>query len=233
MKLNTVAMIPARGGSKRIPKKNIIDFHGEPMICRTIRAAQNSNIFDDIVVNTDDDEIAKISELNGIHTPFIRRSGEDDYTNISDVTINFIKQYNIDIKKNIDVIVVLLPNCPLRDSSDIIKAYNFFNQNNRPIQISAVKFGWMNPWWAHTIDKFNVAKKIFNDLPERSQDLDELYCPTGAIWIANVKVLLERKSFYSGEFTFFPMDWQKGIDIDTYDDLELAKLIKIKNECQS
>ena len=226
-------MIPARGGSKRIPKKNIIDFNGEPMICRTIRAAQNSNIFDDIIVNTDDDEIAEISKINGISIPFKRRSCEDDYSNISDVTIDFIEQYELEKKKIIDEVIVLLPNCPIRDENDIIEAYNFFNQNNKPIQISAVKFGWMNPWWAHTINQNNVAKNIFNVGQKRSQDLDELYFPTGAIWIANAKTLVHRKSFYNGEFTFFPMDWKKGIDIDTYEDLELAKLIDIKDECES
>lgn len=219
-----IAVIPARGGSKRIPKKNIIDFHGKPMIAWTIEAALTSKLFEDVIVSTDDIEIAEVSNKYGAATPFIRDKFADDHTPVSTVTIHALEQLQ---QNNYDIVVQLMPNCPLRDDTDIKTAVLNFIQNSFDFQISCFQFGWMNPWWAYELKDNYTPKPIFEDgiRNRRSQDQPKLFCPTGAIWIASVRKLLEQETFYGDEYKFFPMNWRNAIDIDEYNDLEIARVL--------
>ena len=195
---NRVAIIPARGGSKRIPKKNIIDFLGKPMIAYTIEAAIASNCFNDIIVSTDDPEIADVSVQYGAKVPFLREQYADDHSTISQATIHTLQKLSSELSENYESVVQLMANCPIRNSEDIVEACNFFDDNIHNFQISAFKFGWMNPWWAHKLEDNFTAKPVFDDdlRNRRSQDQPDLYCPTGAIWIANVEKLKDSESFY-------------------------------------
>lgn len=231
VKKKWIAIIPARGGSKRIPKKNIIEIMGLPMIVHTIKAALNSNLFSEVIVSTDCDEIAKVSIEAGARVPFLREEYSDDYSTVSEATIYTLSRLITDFGEKYDNVVQLMPNCPLRNQSDILKASIFFESNDNNFQISCFKYGWMNPWWAHTINDNNVAKPIFSDdlRVKRSQDLQELYCPTGAIWIAKVEKLFEARTFYGQNYVFCPMSWQNSIDIDDYEDLKMVNCL-INNE---
>ena len=160
---NRVAIIPARGGSKRIPKKNIIDFLGKPMIAYTIEAAIASNCFDDIIVSTDDQEIADISVQYGAKVPFLREQYADDHSTISQATVHTLQKYSSELNENYESVVQLMANCPIRDSEDIIEACNFFDDNVHNFQISAFMFGWMNPWWAHKLEDNFTAIPVFDD----------------------------------------------------------------------
>lgn len=221
--LKCIAIIPARGGSKRIPKKNIIDLHGKPMISYTIKAALESGLFSKVMVSTDSIEIADIAKEYGASVPFLRENHSDDYSNVSDVVIHTLKRLKIELDEDYDIVAMLMPNCPLRNSKDILKLFNDFRDNKAIFQISAFKYGWMNPWWAHTVDSDNIAKPVFtNTIKSRSQDLDELYCPTGALWIASVPEILKSGTFYGENFHFGILNWKSAIDIDDYDDLEMA-----------
>lgn len=219
----TIAVIPARGNSKRIPRKNIIEFFGKPLIAWTIEAAQESKIFDKIIVSTDDPEIAEIARKYGAEIPFMRERYTDDYTPISLVTIDALHQ----ISESFGIVVQLMANCPLRNGQDIQMAHQHFISQNVDYQISCFKFGWMNPWWAHRLDEKYQAKPIFEEdlRNHRSQDQPSLFCPTGAIWIAKTEKLLEAETFYGKDYTFFPMPWTHAVDIDNYDDLEMAKAL--------
>lgn len=233
VKKNRVAIIPARGGSKRIPKKNIIDFIGKPMISYTIEAAIKSDCFDDVIVSTDDAEIADVSIKYGAEVPFLRDNYADDHSTISQATVHTLQKIKSELHKTYDCVVQLMANCPIRDSGDIIEACNYFDNNPHNYQISAFKFGWMNPWWAHKLKDNHTATPIFDDATrnKRSQDQPDLYCPTGAIWIANTNRLEISESFYGALYRFYPMDWKSAMDIDDYEDLEFAKfLMKYKNE---
>lgn len=217
-----LAIIPARGGSKRIPKKNIIDFHGKPMIAWTIEAAIKSACFDEILVSTDDNEITEIAKKYGASVPFLRELNKDDYSTVSDVVISEKNRLN----QKYDVIVMLMPNCPIRNEFDISSSLNNFIDNKRDFQISSFKYGFMNPYWAHKIDNKGKGVPIFKDaVSSRSQDLSDLYCPTGAIWIAKDKSLEISKSFYGTGFIMEPINWKNALDIDDYEDLELAEMI--------
>jgi len=226
VKKNNIAIIPARGGSKRIPQKNIIDFFGKPMIAWTIEAAQQSGIFDRILVSTDDEEIAQVARSFGIEVPFLRDKHYDDDAPVSDGTITALEQLKEQLGEEYHNIFQLMPNCPLRKKEQIIDAYNHFSGSGALFQISCFKFGWMNPRWAVELDEKLQPRFIFPEAFEkRSQDMGPLYCPSGAIWIARESALMSFGSFYGKPLTFYPIDWKNAIDIDDLDDLEMTKVL--------
>lgn len=227
----TIAIIPARGGSKRIPKKNIIDFFGKPIISYTIENSINSKVFNRIIVSTDSEEIAEISKIYGAEAPFLRIENADDKTPVSEATLFSLNQAEAYYGEKYDIVAQLMPNCPIRNKFDIIKAYQNFLDKDYDSQISCFKFNFMNPWWAFKMNSDYSGEKLFKDaLKQRSQDLDELYCPTGAIWFAKCDILKKTKTFYSPEYKYFEIDWKSGVDIDNYDDLEFAKAVMLMNK---
>ena len=228
----SIAIIPARGGSKRIPKKNIMDFFGKPIIAYTIEAAINSKKFDRVLVSTDSPEIAEISKKIGAEVPFLRTENADDQTTVSEAVLFALGQAEEYYNEQYDCVAQLMANCPIRDENDIIKTYDNFIENDYDSQLTCFKFGFMNPWWAFKLNKdFSATKLIEQDINIRSQDLEDLYCPTGAMWIAKSEQLRKYKSFYTGNKKYFEIDWKSAVDIDNYEDVELAKAAYlIKNE---
>ena len=219
-----VAVIPARGGSKRVPGKNIIDFNGKPLIAWTIEAAKKTGLFEKIVVSTDSEEIAKISKEYGAEVPFLRRTAADDHSPVSDATLDTILQLE-EKGEFFDDVVQLFAVCPLRNSEDILNSYQFFLEKETSFLLSCFKFVWMNPWWAVTLNEKQEPSWIFKDTFKRSQDLPDLYSPTGAIWIAKVEDLKRDKTFYGKGHIFWEMDWKRAVDIDNYEDLQLAEIL--------
>jgi CMP-N-acetylneuraminic acid synthetase len=220
-KRKVIAVIPARGGSKRVPGKNIIDFMGKPMIAWTIEAAQQSGLFDTIVVSTDDEKIAAVSEEYGARVPFLRHSKADDMSPVSEATIITLQQLE-EAGEVFDDVVQLFAVCPLRNAADIKGAYDFYLERKRNFVVSCFKYAWMNPWWAFTLNEENEGTSIHQDTMKRSQDLPQLYCPTGAVWIADIQALYKEKTFYGKGQVFWEMDWKRAVDIDNYDDIQLG-----------
>lgn len=220
-----IAVIPARGGSKRIPNKNIVDFLGKPMIAWTIEAAIQSGIFDAVLVSTDNNQIAEIAIKYGAQVPFLREEASDDFSPVALATIAAIKQMELYNNEKYDIVVQLMANCPLRSSSSIIKLYEEFLMNPKESVLSSFHYGMFNPWWAHKLEENNKAKPLFDDNLRnmRSQDQSRLYCPTGAIWISDINELMNNNTFYSNDYRFYPISWLEAVDIDDYDDLKLAK----------
>ncbi len=229
-----IAIILARGGSKRLPRKNILDFHGKPLIAWTIEAALQSSQFDRVLVSTDDHEIAEISRSFGAEAPFLRNSAADDLTPSSEATLTALGQAEQYWGEQFDVVSQLMANCPLRDAGDITMSVQNFINRNAESQICSFRFGWMNPWWSAKIDEQGSPDYMFpNERMARSQDLPALYCPSGAIWIARVQALKASKSFYVPNHIFYPLSWISAMDIDDAEDLEMAQaciLIKKKNQ---
>ena len=220
-----IAVIPARGGSKRILNKNIIDFFGKPMIAWTIEAAIQSGIFDAVLVSTDNNQIAEIAIKYGAQVPFLREEASDDFSPVALATIAAIKQMEHFNNEKYDTVVQLMANCPLRSSKSIIEIYEEFSNNPSESVLSSFHYGMFNPWWAHKLDDNNKAKPLFDDDLKniRSQDQSRLYCPTGAVWISSVNELIINKTFYSNDYRFYPISWLEAVDIDDYDDLKLAR----------
>lgn len=232
--MKTIAVIPARGGSKRIPKKNIIDFMGKPIIAWTIESAIRSGIFDRIILSTDSEDIANVGREYGIDVPFMRLEKNDDISPVSEATIAAVIQAEKYFNEKYDVVVQLMANAPLRDSDDIKVHFTNFIDCDRDFQISSFKFGWMNPWWSAKIDKNGSPEWMLAEgFAKRSQDLPDLYCPTGVIWIARIEKLKKSNTFYGPNYKFCEINWKSAVDIDDYDDLEFAKalyLLKNNNE---
>jgi pseudaminic acid cytidylyltransferase len=223
MKDTVLAVIPARGGSKRIPHKNIRILCGKPIIEYTIEAALQSKIFSSVIVSTDSQEIADISQDCGADVPFLRlKNLSDDYTPVSLVTLDAVEKMQQDGRK-FRYIAQLLPNCPLRDSADIIHSFTQFMESKAESQISVTRYGWLNPWWAMTRNENKVLSPVFlEQTKKRSQDLPDLFCPTGAIWWIHLETLLREKTFHCENRTGWEIPWDHAVDIDTDEDWRMA-----------
>lgn len=227
-----IAIILARGGSKRLPRKNILDFHGKPMLAWTIEAALQSAQYDHVLVSTDDLEIAEIARAFGADVPFLRDSAADDFTPSSEATLAALRQAEQYWGEEFDVVSQLMANCPLRDAEDIRATVQNFITRGAESQICSFRFGWMNPWWAVKLDEQGRPDYLFPDARgARSQDLPPLYCPSGAIWVARGSVLKSAKTFYASGHIFHSLSWMSAMDIDDAEDFEMANacfLIKKK-----
>lgn len=221
-----IAIIPARGGSKRLPGKNIMDFYGKPMIAWTIEAALKTNLFDLVLVSTDSFEIAEVAKKYGARVPFFRNEHADDHSTVSEATLTALNQIENYIGKTFETVVQLMPNCPLRTSENIINQVSLFEDSLlRSSLLSGFSYGMFNPWWAHYKGQSGNVERLYNqfDKNTRSQDLPELICPSGATWISQRESLKSHNTFYSPGYNFFEMAWDEAVDIDDLEDLKLAK----------
>lgn len=221
--MNAVAVIPARGGSKRIPRKNVRVLGGRPMLAYTIDAALDSQLFERVIVSTDDATIAAVAEQLGAEVPFMRPADfADDHTPASLVTLGVVRQLGLD---NSQPVAQLLPNCPLRTAEDVRASYRQFVESGSEAQLSVTRYGWLNPWWAFTIDNQRLTPLFEKQLKARSQDLPTLYCPTGAIWWTTVGTLRREETFHTAQRTGWELPWRRAVDVDDEDDWQLAELL--------
>lgn len=230
-----IAIILARGGSKRLPRKNILEIGGKPMLAWTVSAAIESGCFERVLVSTDDDEIAEIGRRFGADVPFLRESAADDQASSSEATQAALVQAEAHWEARYLCVAQLMANCPLRTAADICNAMRDFDQSNAPSQISAFRFGWMNPWWAARLASDRQPDYLFPRARlSRSQDLPPLYCPSGALWIASREAFDASGSFYMPGHVMHPMDWVSAMDIDDEDDLRMAQAcLSLRTEDQS
>lgn len=222
-----LAVIPARAGSKRLPCKNIRELCGKPIIAYTIEAAHESGLFSRVIVSTDSDEIATVAQRFGAEVPFVRDASlADDHTPVSLATLDALEKLDPDGSVFRDV-AQLMANCPLRTTRDIRESYRQFEEIGADSQISITRYGWLNPWWAMIRDAELRLAFIFDDrwVSRRSQDLPEVFCPTGAIWWAKANVLRREKTFHTVSRTGWEIPWQRAVDIDAEEDWELAEIL--------
>ncbi len=227
MRDHTIAIIPARGGSKRVPGKNIRPLAGKPLIAYTIEAALESGLFHRVVVSTDSEDIAAVARSSGAEIPFLRSAEiSDDVTPISAATADALDKLDPD-GTQYQFVAQLMANCPLRSAEDLRSSYKQFSQTAADTQISVVRYGWQNPWWAMKRDASTFAlDPLFpSELNARSQDLPELFCPTGAIWWGKTKVIRRQRTFHIPGRTGWEIEWQHGIDIDTPEDMAFAEAL--------
>lgn len=221
-----LAVIPARGGSKRIPGKNIRALAGRPAIAYTIDAALESGVFARVVVSTDSDEIAEVALRSGAEVPFVRDASiADDHTPVSLVTVDALERLDPD-GTTFHAVAQLMANCPLRTAADVRDSLAQFAAGGAPAQLSVTRYGWLNPWWAMRRDASNVLEPLFGrEATARSQDLPDLFCPTGAIWWATASTLRRERTFHVSGRTGWELPWWRAVDIDTMDDWRMAELL--------
>ena len=222
-----LAIIPARGGSKGIPHKNIYPLYNRPLIEYTIEAAIKSNRFDDVIVSTDDEEIATASKKAGASVPFMRPENiSGDHAKTIDVILHAIDYLNL-IGKNYDIVVLLQATSPLRNSDDIKKALDFFIKND--IRSMASVNETVNPVLVRHLKKNNQMDRLLDTCSTiRRQDMDKFYCINGAIYTNYVKDLCKNTSLNDNEYAFI-LSNSHSIDIDNMNDMELAEYYLSKN----
>jgi N-acylneuraminate cytidylyltransferase len=227
--MRTLAVIPARGGSRRIPRKNIRALAGRPMLAYTVEAALASRLFARVVVTTDSPEIAAVAAGLGAETPFLRSPAlADDHTPVSLATLDVLERLEA-AGERYDAVAQLMPNCPLRTAADLAaSAAQFAASGGDGSQLSVVRYGWQNPWWAMRRDAAGRLEPLFAaEMAARSQDLPELVCPTGAVWWAAAGRLRQERTFHCPGRTGWEIPWQRGLDIDTMEDWEMAELLLV------
>lgn len=222
--MKKVAIITARGGSKRIPKKNIKDFLGKPIIAYSIQAAIQSQLFDEVMVSTDDDEIAKIATSHGAKIPFIRSAkNSDDFATTVDVLLEVIEKY----KENgieFSYGCCLYPTAPFITGELLKEAFDLIKEKEFDTVFPVVRFG--NPI-QRALTK-NKDGKISMMQPEyklsRSQDLENAYYDSGQFYWFKSKTLIENKSLWTDNTGVIEIDEHKVQDIDNLTDWKLAEL---------
>jgi len=207
---SVLAIIPARGGSKGLPRKNILPLAGKPLIAWTIEAAKISKYIDRIIVSTEDNEIADISKFFGAETPFIRpKFLAQDKTQSMDVVLHAINKVS-----GFDYILLLQPTSPLRTATDIDESINLCLNQNAPACVSVVTVA-KSPYWMYKIDNHLRLKPIIKGKSfSRRQDLPPSYTLNGAIYFASVEWLLNSKQFITEHTIAFEMPMGRSVDID-------------------
>ena len=181
-----LGVIPARGGSKRVPRKNIRAMAGRSLIAYSIEAALASGVFARVVVSTDDEEIARIARAGRGRGPVREgRRARRTTSRPSRPPPRTPSRGSIPHGALFSDVAQLMANCPLRTAEDVRESHAAFLAGGAPAQISVAAYGWQNPWWALTRDVSGRIQPVFPErLQQRSQDLPPLVCPTGAIWWA-------------------------------------------------
>ena len=220
---NILAIIPARGGSKGIPGKNIIDLEGMPLINWTIQAAKESKYISEIFVSTDDLKIKHVVEKCGIKIRNLRsKTLAKDNTLSIDVVLDILTFPEF---ANVEYVCMLQPTSPLRNSVHIDEAFDkFFNL--KALCCVSVCENEFSPFWSFEI-KDNRLKSLFpnNSIPLRRQELPRTYSLNGAIYIAKVDWLIKNKTFLSDQTFAYIMHKNDSIDIDDFEDLEKAAVL--------
>lgn len=235
--MKILAIIPARGGSKGVHRKNLKNLNGKPLISYTIEAAKKSKYVDKLVVSTDDIEIAEVSKEYGAEIPCLRPEilAGDVSPTVDSVLhmINFLKESEGYMPTHI---MLLQCTSPLRNHNHINEAVEKLKSGSQRALISVCE-SEVNPYWTNIFDG-DELKPFIKDGSKitRRQDLPIVYRVNGAIYIIETEVLLREKTFQPDSLTGYIMDEYYSIDIDTELDFKIAEVIMnelIENESKS
>jgi N-acylneuraminate cytidylyltransferase len=218
-----VAIIPARGGSKRIPRKNIKAFHGKPMIAYSIEAAIESGCFDKVIVSTDDAEIADVAKEYGAQVPFLRPADiSDDYATTMDVMEHAIRWCEAE-GWDVEVVCCLYATAPFVLPKDLQNGYQLLQDSEVQFAFSATSF----PFPIQRAIKLDDQGAVSMFSPEneqvRSQDLEEAYHDAGQFYWGQTRAFLDKLSIFSPHSKAVLLPRNRVQDIDTPEDWELAE----------
>jgi N-acylneuraminate cytidylyltransferase len=220
--MNVLAIIPARGGSKGIPKKNLVPLLGKPLLQWSVEAALNSKLITDVVVSSDDQAILKQAKKNkGVLT--IKRPSNlaTDSSKVAPSIMHVLKELKT---KKYDYIVLLQPTSPLRTAEDIDNAFREFIKKKATSLISVCTFEH-HPYKAFKVNKKGYLEGIINnDFPFKSrQELPKVFRANGAIYIIGVDDFMKTGSLLTESSVYFEMTKDKSIDIDTIEDINIIE----------
>lgn len=223
--MQNVAIITARGGSKRIPRKNIKDFHGKPIIAYSIEAALKSGVFTEVMVSTDDSQIAEIARDLGANVPFIRSDkNSDDFSTTTDVLLEVLSEYK-ERGIEFDNLCCIYPTAPFVSSALLEKTYKkLISSNNAEGLLPVVKFGFPIQR-SLQINKEDYCSSVWPEFSlKRSQDLDPRYHDVGQFYWLKAEPFLKQKKLYVDNLLAHEIDELESQDIDTEQDWKIAEL---------
>lgn len=220
--MKNICIIPARGGSKRIPRKNIRDFLGKPIIAYSIEAALKSGLFDEVMVSTDDEEIAAIARQHGASVPFMRSAETaNDYATTADVLLEVLAKYR-ELGKEFDTLCCLYATAPFVKAERLRECYDLMHDDmdsaftvveySYPIQRSLVTDGQL------------IRMAYPEHKNSRSQDLQKHYHDAGQFYFSTVKNLVENKFLWGAHTAPLVLSELEVQDLDTMTDWQLAEM---------
>lgn len=219
--MGIACLIPARGGSKRLPRKNIVDFCGRPIIAYTIEAALGCGLFDSVTVSTEDSEIARVAEFYGANVTVRESKLASDTARIVDVCLDYIQQQ--EAKSALpEVLCCLLATAPLRKIEDIRRVCELVTSGSCDFSMAVTTYA-LPPFQALRTTEDGYLAPMWPDLAnKRSQELPQLLVDNGSTYCVNVEAFRRQKTFYGDRLCGHRMPREKSIDIDEQTDLELA-----------
>lgn len=224
----TLGVVPARGGSKRVSKKNLRELGGKPLIAHTIEQARAADSLDKTVVSTDDDRIAAVARKHGGRVPFERPGHLATDTASSMAVVEHALNWHAERGEQFDWVVLLQVTSPFRTATDVDGALNLLSDTGADSVISVSEFE-TPPVWAVTrnedarLSPYGERGYLWADDVARSQDVPTLYHPNGAVFGATVKAFQKTGGFYTPDTVGFVMPAERSLDIDNPHELELAR----------
>lgn len=221
--MKSIAIITARGGSKRIPKKNIKEFCGKPIITYSIEAALKAGCFDTVMVSTDNEEIAEIAKSYGAEVPFLRSEAtSNDFATTADVLNEVIEQYSSK-GEQFDLMCCIYPTAPFVTAEKLNKAINTLVENNADSLMPVVAFSFP-PQRGNVIRNGKLEYQYPEYSQMRSQDLEEVYHDCGQFYICKVNAFKESGKLVTGNTVPLIMPEEEVQDIDNLTDWVLAEV---------
>lgn len=222
-----LAIIPARGGSKGIPNKNIVELCGKPLIHYTIRESIQVERFDRIFVSTDSQEIKKISEDHGLEVPFLRPNAlASDFSLSIDTVFHVLAELKRNLNEHYEYVCLLQPTSPLRTKIDIENCLDLAISSQNDSVVSVTLLDEPHPYKMKIIQNGHLFPFIpGSESSVPRQQLPEVYILNGAIYIAKVSILEKYKSFFSESTIPYIMPQNVSVNINSYLDLELCRIL--------
>lgn len=221
--MKRLAMITARGGSKRIPRKNIKEFCGKPILAYSVIAALECGLFDEVMVSTDDEEIAEVAKQYGAQVPFLRsRENADDYSTTRDVVLEVIEAYRAR-GQEFDAICCIYPTAPFITGEILKEAMVKLEESGADSVLPVVRFSFP-PQRGLVIREGEVAFRWPEYSLTRSQDLEPFYHDVGQFYCINTTSFLEQKLLVMNHTCPLELPEERVQDIDTMEDWRLAEL---------
>lgn len=222
--MKKLAIIPARGGSKRIPKKNIKQFLGKPIIAYSIETAIQSALFDEVMVSTEDHQVAEIAKSFGAQVPFFRsRQKADDHTGMAAIMLEVLEEYE-KRGQQFDYLCCIFATAPFLKPEILTKAYETLLAGGCDCVFSALRFSYPIQR-AFSYDEKGLMKMIWpENRVKRSQDLPETFHDAGQFYFIKVDALKKGGYFFSGRNKGIILHSNYAHDIDTQEDWEVAEM---------
>ncbi len=222
--MKNIAIITARGGSKRIPKKNIKEFLGEPIIAYSIKAALNSKLFDEVMVSTDSLDIAGIAKELGAVVPFMRSpKTADDFATTADVLIEVIDNYK-KIGKDFDLLCCIYPTAPFVTQKKLKDSLNLMLEKKADSVLPIIKFSYPIQRAFRSTENSLIEYFWPENINKRSQDLEKSYHDAGQFYWIKTDVLLNYKSLVTKNTVGFEISELEAQDIDEESDWKMAEI---------